>query len=64
MYKYELCNLYNEAGQPMTMTTLKRLLNERYFSILSAVGYRKTDKLLSPLVIAKFYEIYGKPVIE
>jgi hypothetical protein len=48
----------------MSSTTLRKLLNERYFEELKPLGYRKSDKRLSPIVYSKFKEIWGDPINE
>lgn len=57
MQKQELAREYNISG-----TTLRALLNDRYYELLKNVGYRKTDQLLSPRVVRKFKELYGNPL--
>ena len=41
---------------------LSKLLNNDFFEDLKTVGYQKQSKYLSPNVINKFYELYGKPL--
>lgn len=45
----------------LSMTTIQRLLNKVYFKELSEVGYRKEMRILPPLVVKKFVELYGSP---
>lgn len=59
MSKKELRLLYG-----ISYMTLHKLLNERYFEELEKVGYVKTDRILPPVVIQKFQELYGKPFTE
>lgn len=47
-----------------SVLTLGRLLNDTYFTELTAVGYEKTMKILPPVVIRKFMEIYGEPITD
>ena len=56
MSKQELCFKYG-----FSLTTLASLLNDRYFDQLEPLGYRKNDKILSPKVLAKFFDLYGEP---
>lgn len=55
--KKELAQKYK-----ISLTTLQRLLNCRYFDLLKPLGYEKNQKLLSPTVVRKFIEIYGEPL--
>lgn len=55
--KQQLADLYK-----MSRNTLRNLLNRRYFEILKEVGYKKTMKILPPIVVHKFIEIYGEPL--
>lgn len=57
MTKQELARLYN-----ISLSTLRRLLNNRYYEELKAAGYRKTDQIIPPVVIRIFIEIYGPPL--
>lgn len=57
MYKSELATLYD-----ISTRTLARLMNFRYFTELEACGYVRHDQLISPAVIRRFYELYGKPL--
>lgn len=57
MSKSELAQKYG-----ISMSTLKVLMNKRYFKDLEAVGYQKTHQLLSPNVVRKFMELYGEPI--
>lgn len=50
------------AKYGITVRTLAKLLNVRYFDELAAVGYEKSCKYLSPKVIQKFFEFYGEPL--
>ena len=59
MTKQELRQQYN-----MSASTLRNLLNKRYYSQLVLVGYVKADNFISPKVLLKFYEIYGKPLTD
>ncbi|MCO5258684.1 MAG: DUF4248 domain-containing protein [Crocinitomicaceae bacterium] len=44
--------------------TLNNLLNNRYYELLTPLGYEKQQKLLSPCIVRKFIEIYGEPLSE
>lgn len=57
--KSELADKYG-----ITVRTLGKLLNQRYFERLQKVGYQKQSKNLSPKVINEFYDIYGKPLTD
>lgn len=59
MLKSELAQKYN-----ISLTTLRLLLNERYFIQLQPLGYAKQQQLLSPCVVRKFIELYGEPLKE
>lgn len=54
--KAVLCEMYGFSA-----TYLWKLLNNDYFEELSAVGYKKRQKILPPKVVEKFYELYGEP---
>lgn len=58
MTKKEFRQTYN-----ISATTLRKLLNERYYSELEKVGYVRQDNYLSPIVVRKFFELYGKPIL-
>lgn len=58
MTKKEFRQTYN-----ISATTLRKLLNERYYDELKNVGYIKHDNYLSPSVVRKFFDLYGKPII-
>lgn len=54
--KTTICQLYGiSAG------TLRHLLNVQYFEQLSAVGYAKENRLLSPKQFEVFCSLYGEP---
>lgn len=55
--KAELRDIYN-----ISATTLANLLNVKYFAQLQPLGYIKDSKILSPVVLKKFMEIYGEPL--
>lgn len=57
MNKQDLAIKYN-----LSATTLRRLLNNTFFEELKAVGYDKSDKVLAPIVVRKFIELYGAPI--
>jgi len=57
MSKKELSNLYN-----ISRGTLAYLLNVKYFKELQTVGYNKDHKILTPKVVKKFVELYGRPL--
>lgn len=57
--KNELADLYN-----ISISYLRRLLNVVYKEELEAVGYEKNCKTLSPIVLRKFFELYGEPLNE
>jgi len=57
MSKKELANLYK-----ISRGTLSFLLNVTYFKELQKVGYTKEHKLLTPLIVEKFIELYGRPI--
>lgn len=54
--KRELADLYD-----LSEAQLKRLMNQVYYEELSAAGYRKRDKTLSPKVLRAFFEEHGYP---
>lgn len=56
--KTELARMFG-----ISISTLTRLLNVTYFEKLEIVGYQKTQKLLYPKQIQKFYELHGTPTI-
>lgn len=56
MTKSELARLYG-----VTVRTLCKHLNGRYFKQLSELGYRKTDKYLPPKIVNEFKKIWGEP---
>lgn len=55
--KQEVCEAYNFSIQ-----TLGRLLNKKYYTVLSELGYTKKCTIISPKVINKFVELYGEPL--
>lgn len=55
--KSDLCNIYK-----MSATTLRSLLNKRYFDHLQPLGYQKNDKMISSQVFEKFKELWGEPI--
>ena len=59
MRKSKLARKYNLAD-----TQLRYLLNSLYYKELKAVGYAKSDKVLSPKVVRRFIELYGPPINE
>lgn len=59
MYKSELARKYN-----MSVRSLARLLNHRYYEELAQLGYKKTDQFIQPLIVRKFFEIWGEPLNE
>lgn len=48
----------------LTRSKLSELLNVQFYDELSAVGYKKHHRLLYPIVVLKFKEIYGEPTEE
>lgn len=54
--KQELANLYG-----ISRSTLKTLFNKTYLKELEAVGYQKSQQIVSPKVLKTFYELYGEP---
>lgn len=60
MYKSELLKLY--AAQGLSASHLRYLLNVKYYEELKALGYCKNSQFLPPIVVGKFFEIYGKPL--
>lgn len=40
-------------------STLQRWMNVHYYDELVAVGYRKSMKLLPPIIVQKFIELHG-----
>lgn len=52
--KAELRDMYN-----LSRGTLRYLMNVRYYEQFKALGYYKYDKLIPPLVVEKFREIWG-----
>lgn len=57
MSKKELAYKYG-----ISATTLRALLNERYFTELALFGYEKKQRLLPPCVVRKFIDLYGEPL--
>lgn len=57
MSKAELAELYG-----ISSGTLANLLNVTFYEKLKAVGYSKHQKILSPKVVRKFWELYDKPL--
>lgn len=45
----------------MSVRSLNRLLNDRYYDELAALGYKRTDQLVPPVVVRRFFEIWGIP---
>ena len=45
-------------------STMNRLLNVHYYDDLASVGYKKSMRILPPVIIRKFIEIYGEPITE
>lgn len=60
MFKQDLLRKYPE----LTANKLRFLLNVQYFEELSKIGYKKTDKFLSPNVVRCFIELFGKPITD
>lgn len=58
MFKQDLLRRYPE----LTPVKLSYILNVELYEELSALGYRKTQKFLSPAVVRKFIEYYGTPL--
>lgn len=54
--KAYICEKYHISRE-----TLRVLLNERWFIELTAVGYLKNSRIISPKVYQKFIELYGEP---
>jgi len=46
----------------MSPSALRSLLNVRYYEHLKPLGYKKRCVILSPIVVRKFVELYGKPL--
>jgi len=57
MSKYELAQKYN-----ISLSTLRNLLNVRFYNELVPLGYLKRQIILSPCVVRKFIEMYGEPL--
>lgn len=57
MSKQELADLYS-----ISVATLRKLLNCKYFEILEKLGYGKNDHILSPAIVREFMELYGQPL--
>ncbi len=55
--KSELCNLYG-----ISLQTLGKYMNNLFIKELQEVGYRKRMILLPPIVVRKFFDLYGKPL--
>ena len=41
-------------------STLRKLLNKKYYERLQKVGYNKNESILPPIVVREFIEIWGK----
>lgn len=46
----------------ISVDTLGNLMNGNYFKELTEVGYEKEMKILPPIIIRKFIELYGEPI--
>lgn len=57
MYKYELA-----AHLGFSKKKLQKLMNVTYLEDLKPLGYEKNVQLLSPNVVRKVLELYGKPL--
>lgn len=55
--KATLCEKYGISNK-----TLWHLLNTKFVAELELVGYQKHMKLLPPIVVRKFIELYGEPL--
>lgn len=55
--KSELADLYG-----ISLSTLSRLLNKKYFHEIEPLGYVKSCVTLPPVVVRKFMDLYGKPL--
>lgn len=59
MTKKELALKYG-----ISTSTLRKLLNNDFYSQLSELGYHPQQRLLAPCVVRKFIELYGEPLNE
>lgn len=59
MTKDELARAYK-----ISPSTLRKLLNQRFYDDLKPLGYIKMNKTIPPIVVRKFIEIYDKPFDE
>lgn len=50
LYKYEVANKLD-----VSMQTLRKWLNERYYKDLYKLGYRKNDRRLNPRVLSYLF---------
>ncbi len=57
--KAELAELYGVSA-----SYLRQLMNVRYYEDLKEVGYIKTDSIVPPRVLRKFFELHDKPVLK
>ena len=57
MTKKQLAYLY-----AISSSTLYKLLNETFYEELAKEGYTKKERILSPKVVRKFFELYGHPL--
>lgn len=57
--KSELKDLYGVSA-----SHLRYLMNVRYYEELLSVGYVKTDSIVPPKVLRKFFELHDKPVLK
>lgn len=48
----------------VSIDTLSNLMNTTYFVALTEVGYEKNMKILPPIIIRKFIELYGEPITD
>lgn len=61
MYKSELLKLYKDVH--LSASHLRYLLNVKYYEILEPLGYEKQQKFIPPIVLKKFFELFGEPEI-
>lgn len=45
-------------------STLRQLLNVKYYETLKEIGYEKLSRIVPPVVVKKFYELYGEPLTD
>ncbi len=55
--KSELADIYGVHRKYLSV-----LLNQVYYDELVKVGYNKTCKTISPMIVRKFIELYGEPL--